>query len=121
MMTKNCPKITGFHLSHDKLSRENMCYSGTGGVSNENRSLGFIPAFCDTDSGKIYLSCHKDGTQAAIHMLDGLPDKLVTARDAQHRIIAIKPSVIPGFVKEGHFYTREQAAEKVISKSEDTN
>ena len=116
-MTKNCPKVTGLHLSNDNLARENLNYSGTGGVSNENRSLGFIPAFCDTETGAVYLSCHKDGTQAVIHILDGLPEKLITARDTQNKIIAVKPSVIPGFIKDEQFYTREQAAEKAQSKT----
>lgn len=114
-MTKNCPKVTGLHLSNDKLATENLNYSGTGGVSHENRSLGFIPAFCDTETGAVYLSCHKDGTQAAIHILDGLPENLITARDSQKKIITVKPSVIPGFIKDEQFYTREQAAEKAQS------
>jgi hypothetical protein len=112
-MTNNCPHVSGLHLCNERLAKENQDFTGTGGISKENQSLGFSPAFIDTETGKIYLSCHKDGTPAAIHMLDGLPEELIIARDLQNKIVAVKSSVIPGFVKDGEFYTREQAAELV--------
>lgn len=98
------------HLCKDKLAQDNKAFGGTTGVSEENQSLGFTPAFCDTETGLSFPSCHKDGTPAAIHMLDGLPADLVIARDLQGQVVAVKPSVIPGFLKDGQFYTREQAA-----------
>ena len=110
-MTKNCAYKTGLHLCNDELAKENRRFTGTGGVSKENRSLGFLPAFCDTETGIVYPSCNKDGTPAPIHMLDGLPENLITARDQQNNIVAVKVSVIPGFVKDQEFFTREQAAE----------
>jgi hypothetical protein len=109
-MTKNCPHALNLQLCNDELARENQQFTGTGGVSNENRSLGFLPAFCDTETGAVYISRNMDGTQAAIHMLDGLPEALITERDQQNNIVSVKPSVIPGFVKDNEFYTREQAA-----------
>jgi hypothetical protein len=112
-MTKNCPQVSSLHLCNEELVKENQDFMGTGGVSKENRSLGFIPAFFDTETGTKYISCNKDGTQAVIHMLDGLPEALITERDKQNNIVSVKPSVIPGFIKEGDFYTREQAAELV--------
>jgi hypothetical protein len=45
-----------------------------------------------------------------MHLLDGLPDEWVVERDAAGRVRAIKDSVIAGFVRDGRFYTREQAA-----------
>lgn len=112
-MTKNCTQISGRHLCNEKLATENQDFTGTGGVSKENRSHGFMPAFCDTETGTVYLSCHKDGTPAAIHLLDGLPEALMLETDPHDKIIAVKSSVIPGFVKNGEFYTREQAARLV--------
>jgi len=112
-MTTHCPQTTGLHLCIEKLEQENSDFSGTGGVSKENRSHGFLPAFRDNETGIVYLSCHKDGTQAAVHLLDGLPEFLIEERDAQNKIIAVKPSVIPGFVKDKDFYTREQAVDLV--------
>jgi hypothetical protein len=43
-------------------------------------------------------------------MMDGLPESLITARSASGRAAAVKRTVIAGFIKEGHFYTREQVA-----------
>jgi hypothetical protein len=45
-----------------------------------------------------------------VHILDGLPNKLVIERTSSGQVSAIKGTVIPGFVMDGHFYTREQAA-----------
>lgn len=110
-MTQNCIPLSELHLCHEKLAKENRDFNGTGGVSKENYSQGFTPAFFDTDTGKTYRSCHQDGTLAAIHLLEGLPEELIIARDQQQNIITVKSSVIPGFLKDNKFYTREQAAE----------
>lgn len=113
-MSKNCPHTASLHLCSEKLAKENQDFTGTGGVSKENRSLGFLPAFRDNETGRVYLSCNKDGTQAAVHLLDGLPEDVIISRDEENNIVSVKPSVIPGFVKEAVFYTREQAARLVL-------
>jgi len=110
-MGHHCSQVKDMHLCKDILAKENLEFTGTGGISKENQSLGFSPAFCDTETGQIYLSCNKDGTPATIHMLDGLPEELIIERDQQDNIVAVKSSVIPGFVKDDKFYTREQAAD----------
>jgi len=112
-MTKNHTPATALHLCNDELARENRHFTGTGGISKENRSLGFIPAFCDMETGTVYPSCNKDGTPATIHVLEGLPAELVTAIDQHTKCVTLKASVIPGFIKDQEFYTREQAAELV--------
>jgi len=109
-MINYCPLISNIHFDHNKLARENREFGSTTGISKNNRSLGFAPAFYDSESGKIYFSCNKDGTRAAIHMLEGLPEELILERDPEDNIVSVKPSVISGFVKNGRFYTREQAA-----------
>jgi hypothetical protein len=38
------------------LEQESATYRGRGGISAENRSYGFRPAFLDTESGAVYLS-----------------------------------------------------------------
>jgi len=113
-MTTDCSQQPGLHLCSEKLAKENRDFTGTGGVSKENRSHGFLPAFRDNETGTVYLSCNKDGSQAAIHMLDGLPEELILERDEENSIVMVKASVIPGFVKENKFYTREQAARSVL-------
>jgi hypothetical protein len=44
-------------LSEQTLANENRRFLGTGGRSQENASLGFLPAFRDAGSGAVYRSC----------------------------------------------------------------
>jgi hypothetical protein len=97
-------------LTTETLRKQNLAFVGTGGVSEENRSSGFRPAFFDMASGCAALARFADGRPAPMHLLDGLPDEWVLERDAAGRVRAIKDSVIAGFVRNGIFYTREQAA-----------
>ena len=101
-------------LSARTLRQQNRGFRGTGGVSAENRSLGFAPAFRDTQTGAVYRACFADGRPAPMHLLEGLPPAVVAARDAAGRAIAIRPSVQAGFVRDGRFYTRDQAAAQVL-------
>lgn len=70
----------------------------------------FQPAFCDSDSGQIYLSRFADGALAPLHLFDSLPDALILQRDPRGRVTALKSTVTAGFVQAGVFYTRTQAA-----------
>lgn len=83
----------------------------TGARSQENRNLGFLPAFQDLSTGRTYLSRFADGKPAPFHLLDGLPGELITQRDEQQRVAALKASVVAGFVRGQRFYTRSQAAD----------
>ena len=97
-------------LSNEMLGRENRQFTGSGGLSEQNRACGFIPAFYDTHSRKAMASCFANGTPAPIHVLEGLPPEWVRQRDPSGRVVAAKNSVIAGFLYQGQFYTREQAA-----------
>lgn len=100
-----------------KLSGENQAFSGTPGVSHENRANGFIPAFCDSITGRVEISRFQNGEPAPMHIIEGLPDCWVVERDADSRATAIKHSVVAGFVREGCFYTRSQAVEAVVAET----
>jgi len=97
-------------LSDEMLGRENRQFTGSGGLSEQNRAYGFIPAFYNTQSRKAMASCFANGTPAPIHVLEGLPQEWVVQRDTFGRVVAAKDSVIAGFLYQGEFYTREQAA-----------
>jgi hypothetical protein len=101
-------------LSTSTLARENRTYAGTGGVSRENRCRGFVPGFLDRETGSVYPSRSADGAPAPIHLLDGLPDNLVVRRTPSGHVAVIKDSIVSGFLKDGHFYTREQAAQAMF-------
>lgn len=64
-------------MNSGSLARENLQYTGTGGVSANNRDKGFIPAFMDTETGNIYRSCFANGMPAPVHVLAGLPENLI--------------------------------------------
>lgn len=104
-------------LSSTVLRGQNQRFQGTGGRSEENRGLGFRPAFMDTDTRAIYASCFADGRPAPFHLIDGLPDALIVARLASGRVAALKASVISGFVRANRFYSRDEAALCVSTES----
>lgn len=95
-------------LSPEVLHGQNQALQNSGGISRENAQAGFIPAFLDMATGIIYPSRFADGSYAPLHVLDGLPEELVVARDGD-AVQQVKASVIAGFVREGRFYTRRQA------------
>jgi hypothetical protein len=97
-------------MTPNRLCKENYAFKGTGGVSEENRSRGFMPAFYDFESGVIHIARFRDGSPAPMHLLDGLPNEWVKERLPSGRVTLIKNSIVAGFLNEGRFYTREQAA-----------
>jgi len=97
-------------LTTETLTRQNRAFAGTGGVSEQNRCGGFRPAFHDLASGRTALARFADGRPAPMHLLDGLPKEWLVQRDTAGRVKAIKATIIAGFVREGLFYTREEAA-----------
>jgi len=97
-------------LTPRTLRRQNQVFRGTGGVSAGNRTLGFMPAFLDTQTGVVYRACFADGRPAPMHLLDGLPPAVVASRDTTGRVTALKSSIQAGFLCAERFYTREQAA-----------
>lgn len=102
-------------LTAKVLRQQNRVFRGTGGVSAENRSQGFAPAFLDTQTGAVYRACFADGRPAPMHLLEGLPPALVVERDAGGRATAIRSSVMAGFVRGTRFFTREQAAASLMN------
>jgi hypothetical protein len=100
-------------LTKQLLGQENARFAGTGGVSAANRCMGFRPAFMDTETHRVYVSCFADGRPAPCHLLDGLPDEAIAARASSGRVTRLKPSIVSGFVSLDRFYTRDEAAELV--------
>ena len=97
----------GHQLSPGVLQCENQRYKGTGGVSQNNRSRRFVPAFLDTITGRTYESKFSDGRPAPMHLLDGLPEHLLVGNRDELRV---KKGVISGFLRCGEFLTRAEAA-----------
>lgn len=85
------------------------------GLSAQAGCFGFRPAFRDNFSELVYLSRYADGRPAPIHVLDGLPGIMVKTRYPSGRVKAVKEGVISGFLRDGCFYTREEAADFIAS------
>lgn len=99
-----------YAITVQTLRSENRGFAGSGGISQNNRSQDFHAGFYDCESRQTVISRFADGTPAPIHLLDGLPRHWVTERNAAGRVLAVKGSVVSGFIRHGRFYTRAQAA-----------
>ena len=93
-------------LAPDDLQIQNEEYLGTGGRSQENRHAHFVPAFKDRDTNIVYSSKFGDGRTAPFHCIDGLPEDAFT----DDEVPSLKTNVIVGFIREGKFFTRDEAA-----------
>lgn len=102
----DCGPLGGV-LDCSVLIHQECAFRGTGGISQENEASGFRPAFKDRETNRVYLSCFRNGRPAPIHVLDGLPDGIVKARDIRGYVVAVKGIVITGFLRDGLFYTRQ--------------
>ncbi|MGF1642770.1 MAG: hypothetical protein ACFCUJ_03945 [Thiotrichales bacterium] len=73
--------------------------------------FGFMPAFKDFRTGETHLSVYPDGSYAMVHMLEGLPMEWVSEWDDQGRILALKETIVAGFMRDHRFYTLDDLYE----------
>lgn len=99
-------------LTFAVLNKEVAKYKGTGGIATEAKVHKFKPAFKDQETGKIYPSTTKSGAPAGIHLLEGLPEAVVTSRHEDGEIEGVKSSIVSGFTKNGKFFTRDEAVKE---------
>jgi hypothetical protein len=97
-------------LTELTLRNENRIYARTAGVSQRNRAADWHPGYLNRRTGETARSRYADGRPAPVHVLDGLPEAWVRERDAMGRVIAAHAEIVSGFIRNGQFYTREQAA-----------
>lgn len=97
-------------MTQERLELETELYEDCGATSPNCRPYGFRPAFYDTQSRTIHMSRFSDGRLAPIHLLDGLPEQFVLARDPAGRIEAVKETIVSGFEMYGRFYTRDEVS-----------
>jgi len=93
------------------LKRENRAFRGTRGVSENNRSSGFHPAFLDKKTGRVEVARFSDGRPAPVHVISYLPREWATSIDTDGSVLRLKAGIISGFVRDNVFYTRHEAAE----------
>ena len=97
-------------VTQRSLRQQNQAFSGTNGVSQNNRSMRFVPAFRDEETGRVELARFEDGRVAPAHLIVGLPRRWAVAFASDGAILALKPSITAGFVRDDVFFTREEAA-----------
>jgi len=97
------------HLIRRQLEHDSGVFTASEAASAGYRHLGFVPAFMDFDTQRVYESRFADGRPAPFHLVDGLPDDVVVDRAPSGRVIAVKRSLISGFERNGFFYTRTAA------------
>jgi hypothetical protein len=98
-------------MNSHTLELENEVFAGTRGISENNRNLGFLPAFLDKTTGRIELARLECGDPAMIHIIQWLPTEWAAEMREDGSVQQLKPQIISGFVSEGIFYTREEVAE----------
>jgi hypothetical protein len=67
----------------------------------------------DQATGCTYASIFAGGTAAAMPLLDGLPECLIVRRSRAGKVTAVHGSVVPGFLRGGEFFSRQQASEQL--------
>ena len=100
----------GQTLNDAQLRRENLAFAGTRGVSITAANRRLRPAFRDLLTGRVEIARFEDGRPAPLHVICGLPAEWASELDVDGCIIALKDSIESGFVRDGVFYTREEAA-----------
>jgi hypothetical protein len=96
-------------LTQMSLRDENVLYANTRGLSQNNRSYGFLPGYLNRANGECVLSRFQDGRPAPVHVLDGLPQSWIVSRDVNGHVTQAHPEVVSGFIRDGVFYTRDEA------------
>lgn len=97
-------------MNNKTLRFENLAFGGTNGVSQNNASAGFAPAFLNSKSGRIVISRTKGGCPAPIHLIDWLPEEWAESTREDGSIEKLIPEIVSGFSRNGRFYTREETA-----------
>ncbi len=100
----------GEPLTPERLEDENAEHAGTCGVSLHARQLDLVPAFRDDRTGRIEIARFEGGCPAPVHVIDGLPSEWALQIDASGKVVALRAGIVSGFVRNGVFYTREEAA-----------
>jgi hypothetical protein len=93
------------------LQQQNLEFSGTHGVSMVNRDSGFFPAFRDELTGRVEFARFRNGEPAPMHLICGLPEEWAIDHDEYGSICRVQNSISAGFVRDGIFYTRQEAAD----------
>jgi hypothetical protein len=97
----------GIAMDEHTLCQENLEYRGTRGISQNNKTTGFSPAFREEKTGRIEIARLSNGHPAPAHIISWLPVDWALTRDEHGAIMELIPDIVSGFVRQGLFYTRK--------------
>ena len=97
-------------MDNHTLRQENLAFHGTMGVSDNNRDMGFLPAFQDKRDGRVEIARTRVGLPAQFHMIEWLPREWARTLTGNGRVRSLRPEIVSGFVRAGVFYTRDELA-----------
>lgn len=86
-------------------------YVGTCGESATACKHKFLPAFINRDDGRIEVARMPNGQPAPMHLICSLPAEWAARSDARGQVLELKSCIEAGFVRDGRFYTRDEAAQ----------
>lgn len=92
------------------VTSASQAYLGTCGESLMAVQEQFVPAFIDRADGRVEVARMPDGKPAPMHLISHLPVEWALQCDARGGVIELKASIEAGFVRDGRYYTRAEAA-----------
>ncbi len=98
------------HRNQQAVTAESRRYSGTCGESELACQNQFAPAFCNRADGRVELARLPNGNPAPMHLISALPQDWAARCDDKGHVLTLIDSIEAGFVKNGRFYSREEAA-----------
>ncbi len=98
------------HRNQLAVTQESTPYQGTCGESAVACQHQFVPAFCNRADGRVELARLPNGKPAPMHLIAALPKTWASRCDERGNVLELIDSIVAGFVKNGRFYTREEAA-----------
>lgn len=92
------------------VARASLAFRGSCGESEVACRHAFVPAFRNSRDGCVEIAKLADGNPAAMHLISHLPGEWAARCDAQGNVLELIAGIEAGFVRDGQFYSRAEAA-----------
>lgn len=96
------------------VSEASEMYIGTCGESATACTRKFVPAFRNNADGRVERARFPNGKPAPMHLIAALPKEWAVRCDIDGNVLEIGEDIEAGFLRDGCFYTREEAAQETV-------
>jgi hypothetical protein len=96
--------------TQESVQQESVEFAGTCGESATATQSRFHPAFRNEADGRVEVARMPNGQPAAMHLISALPESWAAKLDDDGHVVELIEGIVAGFVRDGRFYTREEAA-----------